>query len=155
MTVRTTIVNNLPASLFALVGDAAIFNVIANNIYFDDRTRYKREQVEIVLTWMGRQTVGLLAGRLISSTVDIELFVATPDLIVEKSRRVEAKIELTARAIVENYDNNEGVAAGLCGSTVDYVRCGEASPVGIIGPDEDPRYKYVQHLALEIGAWES
>jgi hypothetical protein len=155
MTVRTNIVSNLPASLFALVGDAAIFNVIANNIYFDDRTRYKREQVEIVLTWMGRQTVGLIPGRLIANTIDIELFIATPDLVVEKSRRVEAKIELTARAIVENYDNNEAVATGLCGSTVDYVRCSETSPIDIVGPDEDPRFKYAQHLVLEICAWES
>lgn len=155
MTVRTTIVSNLPGSLHALIGDGAIFGVIANNIYFDDRTRYKREQVEVILTWMGRQTVALIPGRLIANTVDIELFVATPDLVVDKSRRIEDKIERTARTIVENYDNNESVASGLCGSTVDYVRCVETSPIDIIGPDEDPRYKYTQHLTLEICAWES
>ena len=156
MTVRTSIVDNLPTSLFALIGGGASFGVVANNVYFDTRTRYKREQIEVVCTWAGRRTSNVIPGRLISSIVNIELFLATPDLVVDKTLRLEDKLERTTRTIVENYDNEEALAATLCGARVDYVRCAEAGAFDIEVPDDtDPRFRYIQNITLEIAAWES
>ena len=153
MTVRTAFIANLPASLFALVGTS--FKVAEKDIYFDSRTRYSRTGTEILLRWGGRSTEELLAGRVITSAVDIELFVATTDKVIDPDLRIEAKIEAAALAIVENYDNSLETLTTMLGFPIDSVRCFEKSSVDIFpGDPDDSRTKYVQHIALEVSAWE-
>ncbi len=154
MTLRTEIVAALPASLFTLVGTS--FNIPANDIYFDRKTRMRRSPKEILLTWGGRKKDSDQTGRLITSALNIQLYVATPDLVVDKDRRLEDIIEAAARAIVENYDNNEPAISALTTCIVDAVQCFEKTSVDVVPGDSDEPYeKYIQNIALEITAWEA
>jgi len=153
MTLRTELVSALPGDLFTVAGSD--FIVVANNVYWDRVTRIRRQNTEIGLTWGGRSLITEISGRLILSQINIELFVATPDYVVDKDRRIEDKIETTARTIIENYDNNNSTIAALTTCIVDSVRCFEKTAIDVFGPTPaDPRTKFVQQLGLEILAWE-
>ncbi len=154
MTLRTDILAGLPGDLFTLLGTS--FNVKANDIYFDEKTRWRRSPTEILLTWGGRKKDSDQVGRLITSAINIQLYLATPDSVVDKSRRFEDKIEAAARTIVETYDNNESRIAGLTSCIVDAVQCFEKTSIDVVaGGPAEPYERYVQNIALEITAWES
>ena len=111
MTLRTELVAALPGDLFTVVGSD--FIVVANNIYWDRMTRIRKQNTEITLIWGGRTLSSEIAGRLILSQINIELFVGSSDLVVDPDRRIEDKMETAARTIIENYDNNNATIAAL------------------------------------------
>lgn len=156
MSVETELRSFLPTDLFTLVGST--FSVVANNVYFDERSRYKREGTEILLTWGSRPFVARTVGNLVLSSVDIELFVAVKDLISNTARQVDRKLNDTVKLIVDTYDSNidRFMASGALTFLIDSVRCQESGPFEIVPADTiDPRIRYVQHVRLDILAYES
>ena len=154
MSVRTLLQTYLPAALNALVGTS--FKVDVDDIYFDSRTRYDRSGTEILLTWGGRKVENAQTGRWITSAINIELFVATTDLVIDPDLRIEDKIEAAALTIVEAFDNDLDEFNSALSCTIDRVKCFEKSSIdrAVVGGDM-PRVHYKQQIGLEITALES
>lgn len=158
MTVRTQLVSGLPGLFLATLqaGTSAFSTIEAGNIYWDTRTRVRRAEKELLLSWGGRNVIGTVTGRRILSSVSLELFLATNDLVHSKDRRYEAAIEQAAQELVEAYDQSESVFETLLTERVNMIRLAEGSSVDIMLPDvDDPRTRYVQTLLMELVTWET
>ena len=154
MTVRTTLQTYLPAALFTLLETPFAISDSAN-VYFDTETRMERDGTEVLLTWGGRRPASVPGGRFIVSAVNIQLFKATHDAVQLSSKRLEDLMEAAARVLVEAYDEQEPLYAGVLSTVVDSVRCFEKTSINVTkGDEKDPRTRYTQEIGLEITALE-
>ena len=154
MTTRTTLQSYLPTALFTLLETPFVI-ADAADVYFDTATRWERSGTEVLLTWGGRRPASVPGGRFVISAVNIQLFKATHDAIQLSSKRLEDLIEAAARLIMETYDEQEPLFAGVLSTVVDSVRVFEKTSVDAIpGGEKDPRNRFIQEIGLEITALE-
>lgn len=162
MTVRSELETGLVGAsgigiLGILQAGTSAFNQLATgNVYWDSRTRVQRAEKEVLLSWGGRLLVGAATGRLFSSKVAIELFLATNDSVHAAATRYDEALEQAAQELVEALDHKETLFESALTARINAIRCYESSAVDILFPDpQDARLRYTQTLMLEVTAWET
>lgn len=153
MSTRTELKTFLVTDLSTLIASA--FPVAANDCYFARETRTMRASSEIYLRWGNRTVDEMESGRLITHSVDIELFRAIMEPYEEADFQNE--MEESAATIVEAYDGENGRnrLQGSITSVIDDVRCGEASTIIESEPHALQRLRISQAFNLEIASWET
>ena len=153
MTTRTEIKNLLVTDVAGLI--ASVFPVGTNDCYFARETRTMRSASEIFLRWSNRTVEETESGRLITHSIDIELFRAILEPYEEAD--FQNDMESAARSIVEAYDGENGrnrLQSSLT-SVIDDVACGEQTTIIESEPHALQRIRISQAFSLEVTTWET